>query len=92
MPARAYAISTQVGGSSWRLTSSFKAATSSKRRDLRVLTFADLDSEAGVVHVTKAWDYEEAKVKPPKTRNGVRRVPVEPALLPLLDRMRKGKA
>lgn len=41
--------------------------------------------------MTKAWDYEEAKVKPPKTRNGVRRVPIEPALVPLLERMCRGK-
>lgn len=31
--------------------------------ELRVLTMADLDVDAGLVHVTKAWDYENEVVK-----------------------------
>jgi hypothetical protein len=54
-------------------------------------TWADVDLDAGVVHVTKAWNYEDEINKAPKTRNGVRRVPIEPTLAPLLGRMRKGK-
>ncbi len=57
--------------------------------ELRVLTWADVDLDARVIHVTKAWDYEDQRIKPPKTRNGVRRVPIEPALVPLLARMKK---
>ena len=59
--------------------------------ELRVLTWADVDAANGHVKVTKAWDYADGKIKPPKTSNGVRQVPIEPALAPLLERMRKGK-
>ncbi|MCW5831346.1 MAG: tyrosine-type recombinase/integrase [Labilithrix sp.] len=60
--------------------------------ELRVLTKADVDLNVGLIHVTKAWDYAEEMVKPPKTLNGVRRVPIAPALVPLLRRMLEGKA
>jgi len=59
--------------------------------ELRVLLRSDVDLEAGVIHVTKAWDYAEEKIKKPKTRNGVRTVPIEPSLMPLLKRMLAGK-
>lgn len=59
--------------------------------ELRVLTWGDVDLDAGLVQVTKAWDYEECRVKPPKTRNGVRRVPIDLALAPMLRRMGDGK-
>jgi integrase len=36
--------------------------------------------------VTKAYDERSGEVKPPKTRNGVRDVPIHPSLLPLLRR------
>jgi integrase len=59
--------------------------------ELRVLTCEDVDADAAHVSITKAWDYPAGKVKTPKTRNGVRRIPIEPALAPLLARMMKGK-
>ncbi len=59
--------------------------------ELRVLTVADIDVTNGTVRITKAWDYEDAKVKPPKTSNGVRTVPFAPTLAPLLERMLDGK-
>lgn len=62
--------------------------------ELRVLTFADVDLDAGVIHVTKALDYSDAhmkRIKTPKTRNGVRRVPIDANLAPLLARMKDGK-
>lgn len=57
--------------------------------ELRVLLWSDVDLEARLLSVTKAWDYEDGKVKPPKTPNGIRRVPIEPALVPLLERMKE---
>lgn len=60
--------------------------------ELRVLTWGDVDLVAGHVSITKAWDYPSAKVKQPKTRNGVRRIPVPAELRPLLERMKKRKA
>ena len=80
-----------VAKSSWRtrLTMNAKHDDHSYLRpgELRVLTMADLDVDAGLVHITKAWDYENEVVKTPKTRNGVRKVPAPATLLPLLARL-----
>ena len=56
--------------------------------ELRVLRWTDVDFEAGVVHVTKAYDEDSKTVKAPKTRNGVRDVPMPATLVPLLEAMR----
>ena len=50
-----------------------------------------MDLAAGLIHVKKAGNYSEEIDKAPKTRNGVRRIPIEPALAPLLKRMREGR-
>ena len=47
----------------------------------------DVDFEAGVVHITKAYDEDSKSVKAPKTRNGARDVPIAAALVPLLKAM-----
>jgi integrase len=52
--------------------------------ELRALTVGDIDFEANVVHVTKAWDENAKELKTPKTSKGVRDVPIHPNLLPLL--------
>ena len=75
----------------WREVHALAAYTYLRPGELRVLTWADVDLEGGFVSVTKAWDYEAETVKAPKTRNGVRRVPIEPALAPLLRRMAAGQ-
>jgi integrase len=55
--------------------------------ELRALVWTDVDFDAAVVHVTKAYDEDSKTVKPPKTRNGVRDVPIPAALVPLLKAM-----
>jgi integrase len=55
--------------------------------ELRALVWSDVDFAAGVVHVTKAYDEDSATVKAPKTRNGVRDVPIPATLVPLLKMM-----
>jgi integrase len=75
----------------WREVHAIAAYTYLRPGELRVLTCADVDLAAGLIHVTKAWDYNMEEVKAPKTRNGVRHVPIEPALLPLLKRLCEGK-
>lgn len=57
--------------------------------ELRALLWTDVDLQAGVVHVTKAYDEDSKAVKAPKTRNGVRDVPIPPSLVPLLKVMRE---
>lgn len=59
--------------------------------ELAVLTWADVNFVAGVVHITKAWDERAKEIKPPKTAKGVRDVPIPSALIPLLKRMGDGK-
>jgi integrase len=60
--------------------------------ELRVLTRADVDLQAQVIHVSKAYDERSGEEKPPKTRNGVRDVPIHPNLAPLLRRLCEGKS
>jgi integrase len=59
--------------------------------ELYELRWKDVDLDAEIVTVTRAWDWAAREVKAPKTSNGVRDVPIPPALLPLLTRMREGK-
>jgi integrase len=59
--------------------------------ELYELRWKDVDLDSEVVTVSRAWDWEEREVKEPKTTNGNRDVPIPPALLPLLTRMREGK-
>jgi len=75
----------------WRELHAIAGYTYLRPGELRVLTWEDVSLDDGLINVTKAWDYNEEEIKPPKTRNGVRRVPIEPALMPLLRRMRKGR-
>ena len=76
----------------WREAYAIGAYLYLRPGELRALTWADVDLKAGIVHVTKAFDEEEQHDKAPKTVNGIRDVPIEPAVVPLLKRMGKGKA
>jgi len=73
----------------WRETYAVACYLYLRPGELRVLTWSDVDFDAGVVHVTKAYDEDSATVKAPKTRNGVRDVPIPPQLVPLLKAMRE---
>lgn len=72
----------------WRQVYAIAGYTYLRPGELRVLTWADVDLDRALLHVTKAWDYQAETDKVTKTRNGVRHVPIEPALLPLLRSMR----
>jgi integrase len=54
--------------------------------ELRVLTYDDLEHEAGLVRVNKAWDIEEREVKETKTIGGHRVVPFRPEIRHLVQR------
>ena len=60
--------------------------------ELEELRIGDIDTKIGIVGITRAWDRRTETVGPPKTRNGVRDIPIEPALLPLLTRLCKNRA
>ncbi len=57
--------------------------------ELHALTWGDVDLEGQVAHVSKAWDERAKTIKAPKTRNGIREVPIPESLVPLLRRMRR---
>jgi integrase len=73
----------------WREVYAIALYTYLRPGELRVLTWSDVDFDAGHINITKAWDYQDEKIKPPKTANGVRSVPIEASLLPLLERMKE---
>jgi integrase len=51
--------------------------------ELRALRWVDVDFSAGVIHVCRAWDPHEGEIAP-KSRAGVRDVPIPAALRSLL--------
>lgn len=77
----------------WREVYAIAFYTYVRPGELRVLTWADVNLDAMHLSITKAWDYQakddEPKIKAPKSRNGVRTVPIDVSLLPLLTRMKK---
>jgi integrase len=54
--------------------------------ELAALEWSDVDLEHGIIHITKSVDAETRKVKSTKTGT-TRRVPIEPELRPLLQRL-----
>jgi integrase len=76
----------------WRELHTIAAYLYLRPGELYELRWRDVDLDVGDVYVTRAWDWEAEVAKAPKTRNGIRHVPIPPPLLPLLRRMREGKA
>jgi integrase len=72
----------------WRQLYAIALYTGLRPNELRALTWADVDTNAGQISVSKAWDDEIKSVKPPKTVAGQRSVPIEPTLVPLLKTIR----
>lgn len=67
------------------------AYTCLRPNELRAVVRSDVDLEHRVISITKAWDFENDKPKPyPKTAAGVRKVPIEPELMPLLEKLCAG--
>lgn len=68
--------------------------TFARAGELEALTWDDVDFDHGIIHIVKAVDRRTGKVKGTKTGE-TRRIPIEPHLLPLLQRLhaeRKGPA
>ncbi len=76
----------------WRETYAVALYTYARPGELRVLAWGDIDFDANSIAITKAWDYDAKEIKDPKSRNGVREIPIDAALAPLLRRMAEGKA
>lgn len=68
------------------------AYTYLRPNELAALQWKDVDFEMGLIDVTKAWDFDEGEAKPyPKTAAGVRKVPIESTLVPVLKVLAKGE-
>ena len=73
----------------WRELYAIAIYTYLRPGELRALTWRDVDADAGLIHISKAYDEASCETRQPKTRAGMREVPIEAALLPLLKRMKK---
>lgn len=58
--------------------------------ELQELRVRDVDLQAGEVSISRAWDFQEGKAKPPKTDEGIRTVSIPRTLAPLLRVLVKG--
>jgi integrase len=73
----------------WREAYAVAAYSYVRPEELQAFTWPDVDLAAGTLGVSKAINGRTGKPKPlPKTQSAVRDVPIEPALAPLLKRMR----
>jgi integrase len=72
----------------WRELHAVAVYTYARPGELQVLTWADVDLDDRKISITKAWDYQNGKIKQTKTHES-RTIPIEPELLPLLRRMRR---
>lgn len=72
----------------WRELHAIAAFTYLRPGELRALRWSDVDVDHGVINVCRAWDSRNDCEKPPKTRNGIRIVPIHEHLKPLLERLR----
>lgn len=75
----------------WRRLYAVAVYTYLRPGELAELRWSDFDLEAGVLSISRAWSWIEKSVGPPKTRNGVRRLPLAPTLVELLEVMSSGK-
>jgi integrase len=72
----------------WREVHAVSAYTYARPGELMVLEWSDVDLDDQRIRITKAWDYENERVKSTKTHES-RDIPIEPALLPLLRVMKE---
>ena len=56
--------------------------------ELAALTWADVNFDAGVIHVRSALNWDSGETKAPKTRNARRSIPIHRHLRPLLEALR----
>lgn len=75
----------------WRRVYAVACYTYLRPGELAVLRWCDIDMDHRIIHISRAWDYlNETPKDRTKTIAGVRRVPIEPPLVPLLRAMRGG--
>lgn len=70
----------------WRRMFALTTYLYARAGEVNALTWADVDLERGVVHIHRSTSRRTGESKSTKT-GGTRRVPIEPALMPLLTAM-----
>jgi integrase len=75
----------------WRECYSLACYTYLRPGELAELRWKDVDFDGNRIKVSRAWKELEQEVGVPKTRNGVRAIPIDANLLPLLRRMSVGQ-
>jgi integrase len=73
----------------WRELYAIAAYLYLRPGELRALTWKSVDVDAGIVSVVQAFDEEAGEAKATKTERGQREVPIAPALLPLLESLKR---
>lgn len=76
----------------WRRTFAVAIFTGLRPEESAELRWKDVDFAAGELHVTRAFGWRSKVVELPKSQAGIRRVPLEPELVPLLKAMGHGKS
>jgi integrase len=70
----------------WRRAFAVTTYLYARAGEVNALRWEDVDLERGVVHIHRSVDRDTGDLKPTKT-SAARRLPIEPALRPLLDAM-----
>ncbi len=76
----------------WRRTYAVAAYTGLRPEESAELRWSDVDFAQGEIHVRRAWGWNTKRVELPKTQAGIRSLPIEPELLPILKAMGEGAA
>lgn len=74
----------------WRQLIAMSVYSYLRDQELRALECEDIDLDHGIIEVSKAWNRRTGKVEATKG-NRLRRVPIEPALRPLLEHLTAGR-
>lgn len=72
----------------WRELYAIAIYTYLRPGELRELRWSDVDLDHRVIHVARGWHYARGEAKAPKTTAGIRDVPIEGPIVPLLTRLR----
>lgn len=75
----------------WRRIYALAVYTYARAGELEALAVDDVDLERGVLHVHRATDRETGEARETKTKHA-RRLPIEPAVRPLLEALTRGRS
>lgn len=62
----------------------FMIYTGLRRGEATALTWSDIDLDNKLITINKSYDFKEGETKTPKTKSGIRTVPIPDKLIPIL--------